>query len=323
MDPQQFIDEFVKVLSYPRRANVWADRGWRPCYPRVEGCSWLTVQDVTENILRELIAKYKSAGVSKAYFSSDENDFMRDVFVYEFDVEGCEGIQCIRGRLNLRDSIIYGVGKPLIYYNGHKSIYLIYFLKPHAPVSWSPRYMPNGVDVSQLAALTPFRIPYTLHPRSKSKGFAVDWDLKPVDPVIEFTNPREVLEPVRTSTSKSVARPARAAEGGPVSIPGWVVQLIDYLKSTGGLCHFARLAVAQWFLFKAYKEKGYVDDNDIEVITDIFRKYASDFNERITKYQIKYTWESWISKGGKPLRCETVREKCGNNDVPPLNCEGG
>jgi len=321
VDTDRFIDDFLKVLGYPRRANVWADKSWRPCYPRVEGCSWLTVQDVTEEMLREFITKYKSAGVSKAYFSSEVNDFMRDLFVYEFDVEGCESIQCIRGRLNLRNSIIYSIGKPLIYYNGHKSIYLIYFLKPHVPTNWSPKYMLTNIDASQLAALTPFRIPYTLHPKSKSRGFAVDWDLKPADPIIEFTNPREILEPLRKSLPKASPRLVEKAGAETSEVPGWVFQLIEYLKSTGELCHFARLAVAEWFLFKAYKEKGLIDEGDIEAITDIFRKYAGDFNERITKYQIRYVWESWISKGGKPLRCETVLEKCGNHDVPPLTCE--
>ncbi|MGC8544280.1 MAG: hypothetical protein ACP5NQ_10090 [Vulcanisaeta sp.] len=250
------------------------------------------------------------------------------------------------------------VTEPFIMFSGNKSYYVIVYLP--RPIKDYPIYKgfrlirklgPKEIYHGLFRALTDgltlecgdgfkqfidpqvnhadvlLRLPGSPHEDTGMPAMAVDVNLKPM----EFS--ADIMEKAVISESLLVVGfayatpapevPRRHATGGEPGreLPNWVIQLIEYLKSTGELCHFARLAVAEWLLYKAYKEKGTIDDGDIEAITDIFRKYASDFNERITKYQIKYAWESWISKGGKPLRCETVVEKCGNNDVPPLTCE--
>ena len=92
-------------------------------------------------------------------------------------------------------------------------------------------------------------------------------------------------------------------------LPGWVKSLINYLKETGELCHYGRLAVAAWTT-----RCGFSD----EEIHDVF-KHARNYNSRITQYHIDDV-RKFLEEGGKPMRCETVVERCDGHNVPNIDC---
>jgi hypothetical protein len=94
-------------------------------------------------------------------------------------------------------------------------------------------------------------------------------------------------------------------------LPTWVKTLIDYLRETGELCHYARMAVAGWMLWC-----GFTD----EEIHEVF-KHADNYNPRTTQYHINDTREKYLEKGGKPMKCATVIEKCNGYKVPDLDCK--
>jgi hypothetical protein len=94
-------------------------------------------------------------------------------------------------------------------------------------------------------------------------------------------------------------------------LPSWVRALIDYLRETGELCHYGRLAVAGWMI-----RCGFTD----EEIHEVF-KHADDYNPRTTQYHINDTREKYLEKGGKPMKCATVIEKCNGYKVPDLDCK--
>jgi hypothetical protein len=94
-------------------------------------------------------------------------------------------------------------------------------------------------------------------------------------------------------------------------LPSWVKSLIDYLRETGELCHYGRMAVAGWMI-----RCGFTD----EEIHEVF-KHADDYNPRITQYHINDTREKYLEKGGKPMKCATVIEKCNGYKVPDLDCK--
>jgi len=94
-------------------------------------------------------------------------------------------------------------------------------------------------------------------------------------------------------------------------LPSWVKALIDYLREYGKLCHYGRLAVAGWMI-----RCGFTD----EEIHEVF-KHADDYNPRTTQYHINDTREKYLEKGGKPMKCATVIEKCNGYKVPDLDCK--
>jgi len=93
-------------------------------------------------------------------------------------------------------------------------------------------------------------------------------------------------------------------------LPGWVKSLIDYLRETGELCHYARMALASWMLWC-----GFSDEEIHEVLSR-----ASDYKPNITQYHIDDVRE-YIEKGGKPMRCITVVEECKGYKVPNIDCK--
>jgi hypothetical protein len=93
-------------------------------------------------------------------------------------------------------------------------------------------------------------------------------------------------------------------------LPEWVRALIDYLEQTGELCHYGRLAVAGWMI-----RCGFSD----EEIHDVF-KHASNYKPNTTQYHINDT-RKYLERGGRPMRCETVVERCNGHNVPSIDCD--
>ena len=317
--------EFLESISWARRANIWADPKWQPCLPRVRpNCTWLTLQSVEKNVMLDLLNTYGSGGVSKAYFDKEENQWLRDLLVYEFDINQCKDrptFECVKEHFKPEETGLMGVGKPTLYYNGGKSIYVIYLLDVPTPIDWVPKVIPPNIDMNQLTPLVPFRVPYTLHPKTKSRGFAIDWDMKPTDFVLEKTSYRLLLEPPTKAKSKVwVEAPTNERPTAPIRhrrrgvkwecLPEWVKALIAYLEETGELCHYGRMAVASWMIWC-----GFTDEEMHEVF-----KHARNYKPNTTQYQINYTRRKMSEEGIRPMRCETVVKECGTHNAPHIDC---
>jgi hypothetical protein len=93
-------------------------------------------------------------------------------------------------------------------------------------------------------------------------------------------------------------------------LPSWVKTLIDYLRETSELCHYGRMAVAGWMI-----RCGFSD----EEIHEVF-KHAHDYKQGTTQYHINDV-RKYLEKGGKPMGCETVVERCNGYKVPDLDCK--
>jgi len=92
-------------------------------------------------------------------------------------------------------------------------------------------------------------------------------------------------------------------------LPGWVRALIGYLRETGELCHYGRLALASWMLWC-----GFTD----EEIHEVFR-HARNYRQGTTQYHVNDV-RRYLEQGGKPMRCAKVKEECNGHKVPELSC---
>lgn len=307
----EVVRRFVRELGWPRTYNYWA------------GSTWLTGQiPITAEEAVKLISMGKIIGVWQCYGSSITNPCeYRDVLVFEFDVrecEGNEGIDCIRNwALGHASELMPLLDRnPTIWWNGGKSLYLIYLFNTPVPANyglrpeWVEYARAIGVDMQVVNAKHAFRLPGTPHQRTGYLGKFLDERLNVVErPIIERVNPFVFMTPngVRVNT-EPVRRPI--GERRPKQLPRWVQALIGYLRENGELCHEARRAIAMWMLFL-----GYSEDEVVEVF-----KAANDFDEHRTRYYIRYDYENWIARGLPPLSCRDVVEKCRGDDMPEVTC---
>jgi len=93
-------------------------------------------------------------------------------------------------------------------------------------------------------------------------------------------------------------------------LPAWVRALITYLEETGELCHYGRMAVAVWMLWCGFSD---------EEIHEVF-KHAHNYRQGTTQSHINDV-RKYLEKGGKPMGCETVVEKCNGYKVPDIDCK--
>jgi hypothetical protein len=171
------------------------------------------------------------------------------------------------------------------------------------------------------------RIPGFKHEKSGGETIQMDVGLRPTDfnpdALAKSMLPNSVLTDYWAYIE--LPKPEKASSSGTITyttqnsnnktrgcLPAWVRALIDYLRETGELCHYGRLAVAAWMI-----RCGFTD----EEIHEVF-KHASDYNPRTTQYHINYTREKYLGeKGGRPVRCETVVENCKGHNVPSIDCK--
>ncbi|BDR92677.1 hypothetical protein [Vulcanisaeta souniana] len=320
--------EFLDSLTWGfRRYNYWA------------GNTWLTGKlPVSKDDALKLIGSGDIIGVWQCYsFNVDEDCVFRDAVVFEVDIYECEDVddklECVVEWARSRASELRPILNlmPVIWWNGNKSLYFInYLLEPvvaeaRLRKAWERTLDRLGFDMAVTEAKHAFRVPGTPHPKTGSTGKFLSLDFSVINKLIISRIPARVLfedvKPVSTAVKPRVtinmlsASRVRRNENHekPRELPAWVRQLIDYLRENGELCHFGRLAIAEWMLFR-----GYSEDEIVEVF-----KHAHDFNENRTRYHIRYAYEHWISQGRKPIACETVREECGNHDMPKdLTCPG-
>ncbi len=190
------------------------------------------------------------------------------------------------------------------------------------------------IDPQESQLMRTIRVPLTRHPKTKNPGWFLDiYTNKPritnnieinkltraeiFNLILETKETTTIKELIRASKEKKKTKPPTHKT---TSLPNWVIILIEYLKQTGELCHEARRAIVQWVLWTEVTNKGRSLDEVINELNELFKKYASDYKEKITLYQIRYAWEKWVSQGKLPISCRHVTQTCGTHDAPPLNC---
>jgi len=165
------------------------------------------------------------------------------------------------------------------------------------------------------------RIPGFVHEVTGQPTQLLDIDLRPIDLDLSIMEKAVLTKEVLTDVWPFIYRMdlprigKRAVDTGPRGpkwdcLPAWVKELINYLVETGELCHYGRLAVAAWMV-----KCGFSDEEVHEVF-----KHASDYKQSTTQYHLNDV-KKYFEKGGRPMSCETVREKCNGYKVPDITCK--
>jgi hypothetical protein len=169
------------------------------------------------------------------------------------------------------------------------------------------------------------RIPGFKHEKSGREATQLDVDLRPTDfnpdALAKSMLPNSVLtdywayielpKPEKASSSGAITYTTQNSDNKTRGcLPAWIKTLIDYLRETGELCHYGRLAIASWMI-----KCGFSD----EEIHSVF-KHAHDYRQGTTQYHINDV-RKYLEQGGKPMGCETVREKCNGYKVPDIDCK--
>ena len=164
------------------------------------------------------------------------------------------------------------------------------------------------------------RIPGFKHEKSGREATQLDVDLRLADfdpdaltksvlPNSVLTDYWAYIELPREEGGRT-GRKATGERTGWDCLPSWVKTLIDYLRETGELCHYGRMAVAGWMI-----RCGFSD----EEIHEVF-KHAHDYKPGTTQYHINDV-RKYLEQGGKPMGCETVVERCNGYKAPDLDCK--
>jgi hypothetical protein len=179
------------------------------------------------------------------------------------------------------------------------------------------------------------RVPYTWNVKEDGKGFSYIMDLsgrrirvedfswsnyEPLNPddVVKIVIVRTplldkiiVARPMpKTVTSRSLVelpRDPADLDRGDVA-PPCIKNIVDTLKKAGDVDHYARLVLV-WYL----KWVGY----SIDDVVSIFARFAKDFNEKITRYQVEYAYgfrgrrEDWLPPSCRWMNQHNLCVNCG------------
>jgi hypothetical protein len=220
--------------------------------------------------------------------------------------------------------------EPIIVWSGCKGIHTVYFLNNIVEIEYLAPLRQALVKYSGLEdmglKLDPqtqdpkhvFRLPLTTNLKSGNKAELIHFTsfsnhvlsaefVKGLAFLYDPLPGRKIL----VTPSQAHSKPSiDTASKGWGCLLEWVKALIKYLEETGELCHYGRMAVAGWMLWC-----GFTD----EEIHEVF-KHAHDYRQGTTQYHINDV-RKYLEQGGKPMGCETVREKCNGYKVPDLNCK--
>lgn len=214
-------------LGWPRQYNYWD--GKRGRWHRVGG-SYITREEA-EGLFRRGVP----FGVTKCFGDMGACQQV-DVFIIEVDTpcgdvqEGRDRLRCVAERSRGVVEVVSRAG-PLLYWNGGKSLYIIFPFDYPVPATYVPREwvtklpeMFPGVDANQLSFNTTFRVPLTPHPKFRHRGEFLDENLRPSDLHIRRILPTYVVDRPSYSTRPQKAPQTRAAAGRKwlAEIKGWV-----------------------------------------------------------------------------------------------------
>jgi hypothetical protein len=231
---------------------------------------------------------------------------------------------------------------PVIVFSGIKGAHIHIPLKK--PITWqvydalwstliAPYSFGRIVDPQVKEASRLHRVPYTYNTKYEKEedkvyeGFSCivdlsgkrirmedfDWgSYEPLDPscveLYEFVAtdlPKisvVVASKPRVPSSKPRSKlPEDPAElGNHDTVPPCIRNIIQALKTSGNPDHNQRLALVWYFRWVGYS---------VDAVVDLFRRFAKDFNERITRYQVEYAYglrgkrEEWL-----PPTCEWMKQ---------------
>ena len=184
-------------LGWPRRHNYWDKKRGR--WHRVSG-SYVTREEAEALFMRGV-----PFGVTKCFGEMGECQ-QADIFTIEVDAP-CGDVPGSRDRLRCVAVHSRGVVEwvahvhPLLYWNGGKSLYIIFPFEYPVPATYVPRDWVMRlsevfpvIDRNQLSFNTTFRMPLTPHPKFKHRGEFLDEDLKPTDLHIRRIPPTYVVD---------------------------------------------------------------------------------------------------------------------------------
>ena len=216
-------------LGWPRQYNYWDKKRGR--WHRVGG-SYVTREEA-----EVLFRRGVSFGVVKCFGDMGECQ-QADLFIIEVDTP-CGGVPGSRDRLRCVAEHSRGVVgwvvhvHPLLYWNGGKSLYVIFSFEYPVPAIYVPRDWVMKllevfpvIDRNQLSFNTTFRMPLTPHPKFKHKGEFLDEGLRPADLHIRRIPPTYVVDRRQScstpSLSASQARQSTVARRWLEEIKKWV-----------------------------------------------------------------------------------------------------
>lgn len=214
------------------------------------------------------------------------------------------------------------------------------------PISWNvyarlwdiliaPYDFKNLVDRKVREPKRIYRVPYTWNVKEDGSGFSYIMDLngrrlrmedfdwsnyEPLDPdqvvkVVKIYTPildsiiiaKRVPKTVQHRNLVELPRdPAELDKSD--AVPPCIKNIIDAMKKAGDVDHYARLALV-WYL----KWVGY----SIDDVISIFARFAKDYNERITRYQVEYAYglrgrrEDWLPPSCKWMKQHNLCVNCG------------
>jgi hypothetical protein len=212
-------------LGWPRQYNYWDRKRGR--WHRVGG-SYITREEA-EGLFR----RGMPFGVAKCFGELGECQYA-DVFTIEVDAP-CGDIHASRDRLKCvaeysRDVVEVVVDmKPILYWNGGKSLYVIFPFEYPVPPTYKPRSWVMwlldafpAVDRNQLSFSTTFRVPMTPHPKFKHRGEFLDEDLKPASFYIRRVPPTHVVDRPNAPAAPLATSWRPAAKGWLNVIRSWI-----------------------------------------------------------------------------------------------------
>ena len=213
----------------------------------------------------------------------------------------------------VRELVLEEFRSPLVFFSGRKGFHVLVLI-PETPwmlldvKGWAStlkyeaaKWMDVGTTI-RLNGL--MRAVYTWNVEGGKFKVPVDMEASPAairGEIARASNPREVWMPPLRQDGEFARRLQRVEEK--VELSGWleapgeppacIKSKLDELKRTGELDHEARLLLV-WYFHAA--------GVPAEQVISLFERYARDYNERITRYQVEYAYR----KGYSPYSCRSI-----------------
>ncbi len=280
---------------------------------------------------------------------------------FDLDVEGVEPSKAkelaLREAKQLYD-YLRSYGEPLIVFSGKKGYHIYLWLPSVVSDMGVYKYLIDMLGVNKLElryldtkVLEPARIsriPYTLHHETKQLVTPLDSDFRPIAPesfdldayitrpmskeilekAVELREAQHRLEMARRywiqidlsrtlygirETSKTLL-PTRIEElVDNKAVPPCIKKQIKEIVETGELDHYQRIALVLYLKWVGFS---------VDQVVEFFKRYAKDFNERITRYQVEYLYgkrgkrEDWLMYSCRKLKELGICLDCGWNRNP-------
>ncbi len=345
----KFEEFFAKWFCGPRGdPNVYREHAYtigaaeseKPKFSRNNVVDWLSATTKIKELKRE------NHYLSILIYDPEARPVGYRYLYYDFDCEEDperarrEAMEFVK---NVADR--YGA-VPVVYFSGRKGYGVLVVIDQTIDFEtyrrvWNILRAPltlSTLDPKVLDARRVHRIPYTYNvkpdhvgmcylvdPRTFKKIRMEDFDWENYEP-LKLGQIKDLIAPIagfsvpkpRTfrvgggrSSRKLVSLPEDPAELDKCEVaPPCIRNIVQALKAGGELDHYQRLALV-WYL----KWVGYSK----EKVIDLFRRFATDFNEKVTTYQVEYAYgergkrEDWLAPSCRWMKEHGLCVECGWN----------